>query len=62
MGGKVIVDVSDGIVLSAACNFSHPMQNKIAGVSAAEQPKAPAVPTTFSHNIFTNPNTTFAVV
>ncbi|EHA28381.1 hypothetical protein ASPNIDRAFT_43312 [Aspergillus niger ATCC 1015] len=38
------------------------VDNKIAGVSAAEQPKAPAVPTTFSHNIFTNPNTTFAVV
>ncbi|PWY74888.1 hypothetical protein BO83DRAFT_443955 [Aspergillus eucalypticola CBS 122712] len=38
------------------------VDNKIASVSAAEQPKAPQVPTTFSHNIFTNPNTTFAVV
>ncbi|RAK94070.1 hypothetical protein BO79DRAFT_223161 [Aspergillus costaricaensis CBS 115574] len=38
------------------------VDNKIAGVSATEQPKAPQVPTTFSHNIFTNPNTTFAVV
>ncbi|PWY87080.1 hypothetical protein BO94DRAFT_624296 [Aspergillus sclerotioniger CBS 115572] len=38
------------------------VDNKIAGVPTAEQPKPAELPTSFSHNIFINPTTTFSIV
>ncbi|PLB45834.1 hypothetical protein P170DRAFT_363984, partial [Aspergillus steynii IBT 23096] len=38
------------------------VDKKIAGLPATTQPKAPETPTTFSHNIFLNPTTTFNIV
>ncbi|RAL09118.1 uncharacterized protein BO97DRAFT_352547, partial [Aspergillus homomorphus CBS 101889] len=38
------------------------LDKKIAALPVADQPKAPAVPTSFSHNIFLNPTTTFSIV
>ncbi|KAE8348696.1 hypothetical protein BDV28DRAFT_142942 [Aspergillus coremiiformis] len=38
------------------------MDKKLPDLPAASQPKAPELPTSFSHNIFVNPTTTFAIV